>query len=212
MSGRQPRVALEVAAEIDAGMLHQVLADAGAVGDARWMPSAASSFAGPMPLRIRNAGECSAPIDTIDLARVHVDRSAAAPHAHAGDARAVEQQPLRARAAQDRQVRPLPDVARQIRHGGRDAVIVDVGDRDREIAVAERAVLVVEVLEAEVVDCLEHALRRSPASPIAMRRSGTGPSLPCSGPSKSWSLSSLRKNGSTPFQSQPVAPRAAHSS
>ena len=30
---RQPRLALEVAAEIDAGMLHQVLADAGAVGD-----------------------------------------------------------------------------------------------------------------------------------------------------------------------------------
>ena len=28
------------------------------------MPSAASSFAGPMPLRIRNTGECSAPIDT----------------------------------------------------------------------------------------------------------------------------------------------------
>ena len=45
-------------------MLHQVLADAGAVGDDA-DAERCSSFAGPMPLRIRNAGDCSAPIDTM---------------------------------------------------------------------------------------------------------------------------------------------------
>ena len=63
------------------------------------------------------------------------DRLACALHAHAGDPRAIEQQPLGTGACEDRQVRPLADVARQIGHGGGDAVIVDVGDRDREIAV-----------------------------------------------------------------------------
>ena len=41
---------------------------------------------------------------------------------------------------------------------------------------------------------------------------GTGPSLPCSGPSMSRSFSSLRKYGSTSFQPQPRAPICAHSS
>ena len=42
----------------------------------------------------------------------------------------------------------------------------------------------------------------------AIRRIGSGPSLPCASPPKSKSVSSLRKYGSTPFQSQPVGARA----
>ena len=45
-----------------------------------------------------------------------------------------------------------------------------------------------------------------------MRRTGMRPSLPCSGPSKSMSRSTFLKKGSTSFQPQPRAPRAAHSS
>src|SRR5829696_10323761 len=120
------------------------------------MPSSDNSAAGPMPERIRNAGECSAPMLTI-TSRASMSRVSPRRRTRTPVMRVPSNSNPSARVAQNvSKFGPLSDFRRQIGHGGGDTVVVDVADRDREIAVGEHAVLINDVVPAVVLHRLEH--------------------------------------------------------
>src|SRR5215208_2207395 len=110
-------------------MLHQVLADAAAVGhhgdaERRQLRRRTDAGAHQERWRMQRAHRDD------DLARMDIAYLAMPVHPYAADARAIEQQALRTRATQHLEILPLPDFACQVSHGRGDAMIVGVADRN----------------------------------------------------------------------------------
>ncbi len=210
-TGQQPGLALHVAAEIDARMLHQVPADAGAVRDhldAAFRQLGRGPDAGSQQDGRRM--ECAAADD--DFPGPDIDRLAPAADAHPGAARAVEQQLFRRPIPQDPEIRPRADLRRQIGGCGRGAPALPVGRRDREEPVLEDGVVVAQIAPAFVGGRGDEPLVNFGQRSSATRWMAIGPSFPCIRPSLSTSVSILQKNGRTSSQPQPAAPRSTQPS
>ena len=84
-------------------------------------------------------------------------------HGQTGQARAFEIQPLYLRPVEDVEIGPRTNLHRQIGDVGGDAFVVDVGDRDRKITVAEIGVHIFAVIETFRLCGVHH--RRRVAGP-----------------------------------------------
>ncbi len=134
--------------------------------------------------------------------------SPAAADAHADDAPAVEQHLLGLRLSHDRQIGPPPDVVRSGSAMPHPCGGCRYGNRRRAHSRRENAPFwSCRLRPAVSLDRRDHAADEARPAVLAEALQRIGPSLPCSGPSKSLSVSSFLKYGSTPSQSQPVAPQ-----
>ena len=163
---RQSRAGLEPASEVDAGVLHQVLADAGLVernGNAKLSQFARGADAGAhqQRRRLQRAG------GKHGLAGTQFEAFAAAAHRDAHSPQAVEQNSLDMRIAHDREIGPLPHRPGEIAPRHSHALVIGVAMRDRRETVGERAVLVLDVAPAGPLDGGQHAARE--ARPRALR-------------------------------------------
>ena len=125
-----------------------------------------------MPARSRCAGEWIAPRREDDFAAAEFLLAAVDQRLDADALRAFEQQLLHLRLGRYRQVGALACRAIEIAHGGRDALLVLVGVRHREVAVDELAVLVGQELEAGLLAGLGHRLRM--LGPVRLRNAADG--------------------------------------
>ena len=125
------------------------------------MPCSERCAPGPMPLRISTTGLCSAPAETIDLARGDAEALAVvAGEPRRLDAPAGDHQPIQRALGQHRQVRPPPHLGREIHQCGTAsrAVRIDV-ERGGEHAVGPGTVLVLVHRVAHVGEDLGHDAR-----------------------------------------------------
>ena len=192
-------------------MLLQIGADAGPVGDNGYAELAqfrlgADAGAQQDRRRVQRASRDN------DLAAMQRHRSAVAQDFGAGAARAIHQQAVDLGVGDDGEVRAPPDLGIEIGHRRRDAVLAVIGQRLRKPAISKGSILVGNVLIAHRAQCLDQLDRV--VRPFRARNAGDRDrtDVPCIGPAKSRSRSSFMKKGRTPFQSQPLAPRALHSS
>ena len=147
-------------------MIHQALADAREARQHRnahlpEVPDRSDAGAQQMRRRMDRAAREN------DLAAAELLLPAVDQRLHADAARALEQQLLDLRVGRDRQVGALARLAIEIAHRGRDALLVLIGVRHREIAVDELAVLVGQEREAGVLAGLGHRLRMP--GPVRLR-------------------------------------------
>ena len=127
--------------------------------------------------------------------------------ADAGRAAAVERDVGHGRAAHDGQIGPRAHRGIEIADRRRGPLVGPVADRrrrhsrrgSRAFMSATKGTAVRGDSRAAIAESGGHRSR-------GVRRIGTGPSVPCSSPEKSMSVSSLRKNGRTSSQPQPAAP------
>ena len=121
------------------------------------MPRSRRWPAGPIPARSRCAGEWIAPDETMTSPAGFTRNSVSLPVDQRLDAdatRSLEQQLLDLGQGRDRQIVAQPGYRIEIADRRRDPAVVEVGDRDREIAVFELAILVLDVLEPGLLEGL----------------------------------------------------------
>ena len=152
-------------------MVHQALADAGEARQHRnahvpEVPDRSDPGAQQMRRRMDRAARED------DLAAAELLLAAIDQRLDADALRAFEQQLLHLRLGRNRQVGALARRAIEIAHRGRDALLVLVGVRHREVAVDELAVLVGQELEAGLLAGLGHRLAM--LRPVLLRNAADG--------------------------------------